>query len=315
MTARKWVTGAVVAAAVVFGAASIARGLSWTYTEAVRAAPGQTITYRIWIQGNASAVLVARDPDGAVQEERRCSQGRLRHVIPSVSDVERSDLSQDDCVARVTDPLLGLSRRIADLGLSGAVIGETSNGHPLVEYVMPAAYEAYSKVVVDSVTGMPVHAVLRSGGEVTWAYQVTENADPPPEPETGTSADVYEPLDLRRAAELFGATGIPGAIGQYTLVNAQTARFSSRSGPTHGVIWRDDNGRELQVVLDVDVAVDPGALGLEATNPADVVFRAVHQDGVLGFYGPDAETVVSLVRELRPDLVPLLQVEVIPSNG
>lgn len=312
MTVRKWVIGAAVAAAVIFSAASIARGFSWTYTEAVRAAPGQTITYRIWVQGNASAVLVARDTDGAIQEERRCSQGRLRHVIPAVSDVERSDLSQDECVARVTDPLLGLSRRIADLGLSGAEIGETSDGHPLVEYLMPAAYEAYSKVVVDSATRMPVHAVLRSGGEVTWSYQVTENADPPPERETGTSIDVYEPLDPDRAAELFRATDIPGAIGDYTLVNAQTARFSSRSGPTHGVIWRDDNGRELQVVLDVDVAVDLGALGLDATNPADVVFRAAQQDGVLAFYGPDVETVVSLVRELRPDLAPLLPAEVVP---
>ncbi len=315
MNARNWVVGAAVATAIVLSVASIVRGLSWSYTEAVRAAPGQTITYRIWIQGDASAVLVALDSAGTIQEERRCARGTLRLVIPSVSDVEHSDLTQGECVARVSDPILGLSRRVVELGLSGNVVGETSEGHPLVEYLMPPAYEAYSKVVIDAATRMPVHALQRSGGEVTWSYQVTENADPPPEPGMSTLTEVYEPLELSRAAELFGATNIPGAIGEYVLASTQTARFSSRSGPTHGVIWRDDRGRELQVVLDVGVEMDPAAMGLDATNPADVIFRAVHDDGVIAFYGPDVETVVSLVLEVRPDLAPLLPAEVVPSNG
>jgi hypothetical protein len=267
----------VVAAAT---ATSVARGLSWTYPEVTRSAASDAATYRLWERGSEDAVMQVIAPSGEVLEERRCSQGVLTHLIASGSVVERSDISSAECLAAVSDPVTGLWRRIAELGLSGTEVGTSADGHSLMEYEMPPAYDAYDRVVVDATTRRPVEAHLRSGGTVTWSYRVTEWAEPPPDA-AEQPTEAYLPLDLQEAAALFGSGSIPTEIESYVLVSAQTAQFSSRTGPTHGLIWRDEQSRELQAVLDVGVASEGLPTGLDPSDPAGPVLRTIQGNDVL----------------------------------
>ncbi|MDQ3810541.1 MAG: hypothetical protein M3336_09645 [Chloroflexota bacterium] len=282
---------------------SMVQGADWTYTEVTKTTPDATTVMEVWTHPSGDAVLRIDDERGRVREERRCAAGLLTFYALGLL-IEHRDVSQETCTYDVLDPLNGLWRRISAEGLTPEAAGQSPEGHDLWRFTMPENYEAYSEIVIDSVTKWPVSAELRSGGTATWSYRGRTAADPPPA--IGDAAfEVYRELSLEDAARLLGTRSIPSVVGEFELSSTHSVDFVDRPGrPLHALVWRDTGGRQLEIDLNVGMASEADELvtGFRPDTHAYAEFIVVEGPDIITFLGPDEESVLELINSVTPDL-------------
>jgi hypothetical protein len=300
----------VIVAGLVAGAASA--GNDWHGTKATVSSGESRSTLRLWERG--PDVVLTYEVAGLVTDQTRCENGVLTDFdVAHNAAVVHADMSGADCTRIASDPLRGPGRAARSGKFKATSGAATEQGPKRTTYVSDAPN--LPVIVLDDATSLPV-SVSYGGQAVAFAYEQIDSPAPPAPPtialNASTASTYVEEYRSARAADIaaaFKVEGLPGQLGGFKLDKLFTYDSGSTTGRAYYAIWRDQSGRELQVVLNTRVATGSSPYGF-TDDGEQVSFRVFEGDLCLQVFAPDLSSLRAAVAAVRPELTTQLEQEI-----